>query len=196
MNRLLLVRHGETEWNAAGRIQGRSDLPLNETGRWQAERLAPRLKDEKLAAAVSSDLQRACQTAQAILAHHPEIDLQTDPRLREMDFGEWDGLTFEQVRERYPGEARRWLEGWEEFAPPGGESFSQFVERVAAFYREIKDSADGTTLITAHGGSLQVLVCLALGLGPERYWQFHMQPAALVEVHLHDAGGTLQISSP
>ncbi len=119
--RLFLVRHGETESNRRGLALGRADVPLNERGRWQAARLATALAVEPLVAIYASPLLRTLDTARAIAAEHT-LDVQTEPGLIEMDIGEAEGLTFAQVRERFPALAQNWggADG-PTFRMPGGE---------------------------------------------------------------------------
>ena len=107
--RLIAVRHGETDWNADTRIQGHIDIPLNETGLWQAARAGEALADEAVGAIYASDLQRAWQTAQAIAAAQPRpVQVVADPRLRERAFGSFEGRTFAAIEAETPEDARRW----------------------------------------------------------------------------------------
>ncbi len=107
--RVLAIRHGETAWNTESRIQGHTDIPLNDTGLWQAERVAHALRGESLQAVYSSDLQRARTTAQAI-AQAQQLTLSLDPGLRERHFGHLEGLTHQEITARWPEQARRWRE--------------------------------------------------------------------------------------
>ena len=119
--RVILVRHGETIWNEEQRYQGASDPPLSERGELQARRLAARLASESIGLIYSSDSTRALQTADQIAAHHGR-QVRADPRLREMDFGDWEGLTYSEIRERYPQALARWQGDPLATSPPGGES--------------------------------------------------------------------------
>jgi len=116
ITRVLVIRHGETAWNRESRIQGHIDIPLNDQGRWQAERLAQALADEPLAAIYSSDLQRAFDTAQAI-AEATGLDVVADETLRERHFGDMEGLTHDEILARWPVEGRRWRERDPSFGP-------------------------------------------------------------------------------
>lgn len=127
--RLILVRHGETERNRQGLALGRADVPLNDRGRWQAQRLAVALGDEPIAAVYSSPLQRALDTAVAIAAPHG-LTVETEPALIEMDIGEAEGLSFAEVRARYPGLLERWASSEGADQPmPGGERLIEVQER-------------------------------------------------------------------
>ena len=191
MVRLLLVRHGETEWNAQGRYQGRSDVPLSEIGRQQALAARDRLAGEEIHAAYTSDLQRAWETAETILGPHG-LSLYAEPRLREIYFGEWEGLTYDEIVHRYPKALAAWEADPVNVPPPGGEALSQVVTRVQAALSEIAAAhQDQTVLLVAHGGALQVLICLVLGLLPVIPWRFRLGACSLSEVCLYPAGPVL-----
>jgi broad specificity phosphatase PhoE len=161
---ILLVRHGETDWNRERRWQGHADPPLNEAGRRQAEQLAETLLADPPAAVYSSDLLRARETAEAVTARLG-LPLVLDPRLREADVGEWSGLTTPEIEERYPAGAARRLAGgtgWER-----GETYEQLRERVLEALHEIAAANDGRrVLVVTHGGPMGQ-VWLACGLPPD-----------------------------
>lgn len=160
VTKLLLVRHGETDWNLARRVQGHTDRPLNDTGRAQARALADELRDVALDAVYSSDLSRAEETAR-ILAGRLGLPVGTLLELRERSFGTWEGLTDTEVFERFP-EARRGQWG-------DGETTEELDERVLAALRRIaRDHPGGTVLVVAHGGPLRSVLrhCEVEGDGP------------------------------
>jgi probable phosphoglycerate mutase len=193
MTRLLLVRHGLTDWNAAQRFQGQHDVPLNEVGQYQAAALAGRLACEPLLAILASDLQRARATAAAIAARHT-CPMIAEPRLREISFGAWEGLTYAEIAARDPARLAAWEDNILENAPPEGETLAQLAGRVQAVLDELLLAEAGETLLlVAHGGPLQVLVCLALGLPPEKYWQFHLSPGSLSEIAIYPQGGIVNL---
>jgi alpha-ribazole phosphatase len=193
MTRLLLVRHGLTDWNAAQRFQGQHDVPLNDIGRHQAAALAERLAGEPLQAIFASDLQRARATAAAIVDRHP-CPITIEARLREISFGAWEGLTYAEIAAGHPEVLAAWEKNILENAPPGGETLNQLAGRVQAVLDELLLAQDGETiLLVAHGGPLQVLICLALGLPPEKYWQFHLSPGSLSEIAIYPQGGILNL---
>ena len=190
MTRTLLVRHGETDWNAQSRIQGQNDEPLNARGRAQAASLKERLAGETIHAVYASDLARAWETASLIDA----APVMAEPRLREMHFGEWEGLTYEDIQARDPDVLARWGAEVMDFTPPGGENLRRFAKRVGAVLGELAQKHEKeTVLIVAHGGSLQLLVALALGLSPEKYWQFYVKPGSVSEVSLYPEGAILNL---
>ena len=136
MTKLILVRHGETEWNKDWRYQGQADLPLNKEGRRQALKLAKRLKEEKISAILSSDLKRAYQTANIIAkSHHLRVKKRT--ALREINYGVFEGLLLEEVKKRYKTILERWWDDPLSTRIPEGETLKEFKRRVSAVYEEI-----------------------------------------------------------
>ncbi len=171
--RVFAIRHGQTAWNASGRIQGHTDVGLDDTGRWQAGRMAQSLADESLAAIYSSDLARAYDTATA-LALVTGVPVQTDVALRERAFGHFEGETFSAIQQRWPEQAQRWLRREADFEPGGGESLAAFSQRcVAAASRLAARHAGAAIALVAHGGVLDCLYRAAVGveLNAPRGWQ-------------------------
>jgi probable phosphoglycerate mutase len=186
--RVLLIRHGETDWNLQTRLQGHTDIPLNATGRWQAGRLAEALHGEPLDAVYSSDLKRAWHTAQAV-AQASGAPLVAEPQLRERGFGCFEGLTYAEVDSRWPEDARRWRLREPGFAPVGGENLVQFHARcVEAAERLAAAHAGGSIALVAHGGVLDSLYRAAtrLALDAPRSWR--MANASLNRL-LYSPGG-------
>ena len=161
---LLLIRHGETAWNAETRIQGQLDVPLSSTGFWQAGRLAQRLANEPIDAIVASDLARAWMTAQPI-AQSRHLEPLPDERLRERHFGVFQGLTLDEIARDFPTEFAAWRERDPEWAMPDGESATAFRTRVLEVLEEIAARFSGKTVaVVAHGGVLDVAYRHARGL--------------------------------
>lgn len=170
MTRLLLIRHGETDWNVEGRYQGQSDVPLNAPGREQARRLASDLRSTSLDAIYSSDLARARETAQ-ILANATGAPLLLDPRLREVDQGEWEGRLFSDIRLRHPDLLQRRRQDPLHVAPPGGETVLQLQTRLMAAVRAIVEAhAQGNVALVSHGLSLAVIKVSLNGTPIEQVW--------------------------
>lgn len=167
IDRLILWRHGLTEWNSAGRFQGQQDVPLAPKGERQAAEAAPYLAAEKPAAIYASDLQRALATARA-LAELTDLDVHEDQRLRETSLGLWEGLDRAEVAERFPDELAAWQRG-DEVHRGHGESASEVADRAIALVQEISESHDGTVVLVAHGGMHKALLARAIGL-PEAHW--------------------------
>lgn len=171
--RVLLVRHGETDWNAQTRLQGHSDIPLNARGREQARRVGQALAGESLDAVYSSDLQRAYDTARAI-AEATGAPLVADPTLRERGFGRFEGRTFAEIESEWPEDARRWRTRDPSFGPEGGERLQDFHARsVAAAERLVARHPGGSIALVAHGGVLDSLYRAAtrLALDAPRSWR-------------------------
>ena len=188
----MLVRHAATAWTAQGRFQGQTDVPLSPHGRRQAAALALRLRTETLHLLYASDLQRAWETARAIAPPPAALHVQAEARLREMAFGHWEGLTYAEIQQRDAQTLAAWERDALHTAPPGGETLLHMMERVRAAYVSIvAANQDQTIGIVAHGGSLQLLLCLALGLPPQAYWQFAVAPASLSELCVYAQGAIL-----
>ncbi len=168
MPRLLLVRHGLTDWNSQGRIQGHTETQLSAVGLRQAEALARRLSVEKIDAIYASNLNRAVVTARTIAQHHG-LPVQIEPRLCEADYGAWEGRTMGELREQDPERAAAWLSEPTTVAPPGGETLEDVAERVASFLEELRARPDDEQIVlVGHGGSLRALLCVALHI-PQGY---------------------------
>jgi len=173
LTRIIAIRHGETDWNVATRIQGQLDIGLNGAGRWQAQRLADALAGEALDAIYSSDLARAHETAQAV-ARESGLDIHAVTGLRERDFGAFEGLTFAEIEQRFPSEARRWRARDARFGPEGGETLQAFYDRVVEVTAGLAARHRGQQIaLVAHGGVLDVLYRAAtrLALDAPRTWQ-------------------------
>jgi len=172
--RILAIRHGETAWNVDTRIQGHLDIPLNETGQWQAQRLARALAaQDAIHAIYSSDLLRAHETARAIAAA-TGAPLSTHAGLRERSFGLFEGKTFVEIEAAWPDESRRWRQRDPHWTPQGGESLLQIRERIAHTLQEIAARHLGQQIVlVAHGGVLDQLYRAATGqdLQAPRTWQ-------------------------
>ncbi len=171
--RILAIRHGETDWNRQGRIQGATDIALNAAGREQARRLGRALADEQIDAVYSSDLARAAQTAQ-VLARPRGLALQHDQRLRERAFGLFEGLTFGEIETRWPEQAKRWRQRDPEFGPGGGEVLHDFFARCVDAVKALAARHHGESIaVVAHGGVLDCLYRAAtrIELTAPRTWQ-------------------------
>jgi alpha-ribazole phosphatase len=187
--RLLLATHAETDWTAAGRFQGHTDVPLNERGRTQAAGMQRRLAHVTLDAIISSDLGRAWQTAEILAVGHG-MPVVRDARLRELHFGAWEGLTYAEVQQTDPAALAAWQEN-ARAALPGGESMAELVQRLQAFLRDLAGRPETTILLVAHRGALRVLLCLLLDVPVERHWEFRLDVASLSEVAWLDGTATL-----
>ena len=170
--RILAIRHGETLWNVDSRIQGHLDIGLNDTGRWQAERLGLALKDEPIAAIYASDLSRAHDTALAV-SRHTGVPVQAEPGLRERSFGEFEGRTFAEIETELPAQAQRWRQRDPAFTPAGGESLLMLEARVLSVAARLAAQHPGEQIaLFAHGGVMDILYRAAtrLDLQAARTW--------------------------
>ena len=173
VTRIVAVRHGQTAWNVDARIQGQLDVGLDETGRWQALRLAQALADERFDAVYSSDLGRAWETAQAV-AEAAGVALRADERLRERGFGVFEGLTFAEIEQRFAPQAQRWRSRDASFGPEGGETLASFVERAVDAVAAIAARHRGQHIaVVTHSGVLDALYRAAsrIPIDAPRTWQ-------------------------
>lgn len=185
---IMLIRHGETEWNRAGRIQGSSDIALNDLGRQQAMRLQSALLGHDFARVYSSDMQRVVQTARLGWGEDEEIVL--DARLRELSFGRFEGYTWDELKTLYPEDFAIWQADREQNTH-GGERISDVVRRTKAFLDEARARHERERiLVFSHGGTIAIILSILMGLDPVKWWQFRHGNTAITEVRLV-AGGCL-----
>jgi broad specificity phosphatase PhoE len=160
MSRLLLLRHGQSEWNAAGRWQGQADIPLSARGEEQAAEAAERLAGRggsRFTVVVASDLQRTVRTAEIMAARLGIASIERDAGLREFDVGEWSGLTRPEIEQRWPGQLDEWREG-RLTQIPGGESREHFIGRIVDAVSAIaRRYAGQEVLVISHGGVIGTL---------------------------------------
>ena len=183
----VLLRHGQTPMSVQKRYAGRSNVPLTDAGVAQAAAAAKRLASAGIDAIVASPLQRTVQTAEQVAAV-TGLPVVTEDGFRETDFGAWEGLTFAEVRERWPSEMTAWLAD-PEVAPPGGESFAEVSERVtAALHRMLAGRAGQRVLIVSHVTPIKTLVAAALLAPPAALFRMHLDVAALCEIDWYADG--------
>jgi probable phosphoglycerate mutase len=174
--RLLLVRHGETEWNRVSRFQGGIDVPLNDNGRAQAEQAAEFLKNVPIDFAVSSPMLRPKETAEIALKYHPNVKLELQEQLKEINHGLWEGQLESEIRQAYPDLLRQWQASPETVQMPQGENLQQVWDRAIACWdgmiqsTELSSTELKTGLVVAHDAINKVILCHILGLGPEAFW--------------------------
>jgi broad specificity phosphatase PhoE len=193
---ILLVRHGETDWNRERRFQGHANPPLNAVGRRQAHELAQRLESERVDAVYASDLRRAHETA-AIVAVQLDLPVTTVPALREVDVGEWEGLTVDEIQKTSPEGLERWrkhgLRGWE-----GGESFEALAGRMVGALQGIAAGHPReTALVISHGAAIRACRAHAAGVdyaASRRLFPGPLGNCDLVELRVED--GALSVDSP
>ncbi len=197
MPRLVLVRHGQTVYNAQRRYQGQTDNPLNATGLAQAEALRPRLATLKLDAAYASDLIRARHTAEIALQNHPDQpQLKLLTALREASGGGFEGLTWDEIVARYPEEAVLWQKDKIRHGPPGGENMEEVEGRVKLALEQIlaeHPAENETILVSAHGGILGIMLCYLMGMDLNRIWQWRIDTCSITILDLYQEGAILSL---
>jgi alpha-ribazole phosphatase len=187
MTRLLLVRHGESEFNNTHRFAGVVDIELTDNGRFQAERLRKRLASEKIDVVYTSSLKRARTTAEIVVSGRG-LNIIECPELGEIHYGEVEGLTFSEIRQRYPTLADQIRQSDLNIEFPSGEKFSEFIKRVESFRKRlVKHGEEESLLIVAHGGPLRVLLLSLLSINQESWWQLRIDNASLSIVDTYPA---------
>ena len=186
--RILLARHGETAWNAEGRYQGQEDIPLSPVGEAQARALGERLRGVHIDRAVASPLQRALRTAELALGEDRLARLTTDPGLKEIAHGEWEGLLASEIRARDADRLHAWRHAPHEVLMPQGESLQHVLDRAwPALGRAAAGlGADETLLVVAHDAVNRVLLCRVLGMPLSKLWSFRQAPTTLNLLEGHD----------
>ena len=156
--KIILIRHGETDWNSLQKYQGHKDIPLNAAGRKQAQKVADYLYDnEDIENLYCSDLSRTKETAD-IIGKKLGLEPICDFRLRELNFGKWEGMTFSEVYKKYPDEFNQWYNNTMEFKIPGGESLTEILARSLLALNEIKKRHNSTIAIVTHGGVIRAIL--------------------------------------
>lgn len=179
MTRLILVRHGRTEWNRVERFRGRIDLALDEVGVKQAEATAERLKEWHIAATYSSPLKRAMKTAETLAA---PLNMQVQPLdgIIDMSFGKWEGLSPQEVKQRYGELYRLWMEAPHLVKCPGGESLDEVRARAMAALDTLEQGHGRETIVlVTHRVVCKVMVCALLGLDNSHFWQIEQDVCAI-----------------
>lgn len=185
MTRLILIRHGCSTWNTAGRIQGWADPPLDDLGRQQARRLAGRVRLEAPVAFYTSPQRRARETAD-IVGQALGVPVVPDERLKEHGIGDLTGLTWEQVVEQYPDAAQRWTEASERVEIPGAEEHAAFQARVVAVFGDIVTRhAEETVSVVTHGGVLGAFLNHLIGLQSRLFSPFRFGNGSLTIVEVN-----------
>ncbi len=180
---LYFIRHGQTDWNVMGRIQGSYDSDLNDTGRKQAENLGDYVLESKIAFSkiYSSKQKRAVQTAQ-ILSKATSVDCIPIDGLEEVRFGEWEGLTWEEVRTKYPKEYEEWFHNRRYAKTPQGESYQELIERVVSTLKKIISQSKEDVAIVTHGAVIMCLQCYLTDTPFHEMFKFKAENATITKV--------------
>lgn len=194
MTRVILVRHGQTLWNALGKYQGHTDVPLNEVGIEQARKVAKRLAGENISAVYASDLSRAKDTAKIIAQKHG-LEVETDKKLREMNFGLWEGKTYTQIQEEYPQLVKVWISDPQLLQIPQGETFSQVQLRAIRALKEIirRHNINETIVVVAHGLTIISIICAVLEIDLKNMWKIKQGNTGISIIEFYDNNGILTL---
>ncbi|MFC1966497.1 histidine phosphatase family protein [Chloroflexota bacterium] len=178
MTEIILARHGETEWNVQEVFRGRVDIELNETGIKQAELLAEYLSGLKVEAVYSSPLKRTFKTAEVIAIHH-KLDVKIAPGLIDIDFGEWQGLSNQEVKDRYKELYGKWLDHPDKVKMPAGESLDDVRKRAIGVVDEVTTKHEGTVVLVSHRVVSKVFICALLGLDNSHFWNIRLDTCGI-----------------
>lgn len=179
MTRVILIRHGETDWNRQRIFRGRADVLLSPEGIRQAELVTITLKEIGIDAIYSSPLKRALQTAQKIADFH-NLEVVVEPGFMDFDYGEWQGLSHQEVRKRYPELYSRWEKEPHTVRTPGGESLQDVRKRsVNALEKVLAEHPSRTVVIVSHRVVNKVLLCFVLGLDNSHFWRIRQDTCAI-----------------
>jgi len=191
LTRLILVRHAESEMK--GCYVGRLDPPLSARGRAQADALARQMAGQSLAAVYSSPLKRALTTAQMIAVPHG-LEVSAIAELAELDFGDWDGLTYQEIAEIAPQRFNRWLADPAEVRPPNGETLLEMSQRVMEVVNGVIVAHPGEmVVVVTHGGPARAIVCHALGIPLSEQWRIRQDLAAVSWLDFDERWATLSL---
>ena len=186
MTKVILIRHGESVWNKEMKYQGHADIALTDTGLWQAERLAARLAREQLTAVYASDLSRAFVTAEIVAAGH-NMTVQSVPALREISFGEWEGLTYHSINEKWPDIMSNLYVCPDEVDIPGGETFRSLKDRAGQAIAElVRAHKDETIAVISHGGTIRTILCDVLHIHLNHVWNIRQDNTAMNIIEYYD----------
>lgn len=190
---LYLTRHGETIWNRLGKTQGIQDTSLTDLGRIQAKKLGEQLKkNNNINAIYCSDLLRARETAE-IIGKEISIEPTSSPLLREVAFGNWEGLSIPEIEEQYPGQLARWRNELT-FAPEGGESLLAVQDRIVSFIKMIKEkhqNSDDNILIVSHAATTKVIILSLIGIPLSLLTHFKISQASLSLLNVQQDGSSI-----
>jgi len=178
MTEIILARHGETEWNVKEVFRGRIDIELNQTGIKQAELLAEYLSDLKLDAIYSSPLTRALNTAEMIASYH-KLDVEIAPGLIDFDYGKWQGLPHQEVKDKYKELYAEWIKNPHQLKIPAGESLDEVRKRAISVVGNIIAKYEGTVVLVSHRVVNKVLICALLGLDNSYFWNIRQDTCGI-----------------
>jgi len=180
MTEIILARHGETEWNVAEVFRGRIDIELNEAGVKQSELLAEYLSGVKIDAIYSSSLRRALKTAEAIASYH-KLEVNTAAGLIDFDYGKWQGLSHQEIKDKYKELYLEWINRPEQVRMPAGESLDDVRKRAVAVVDDVIGRYKGTVVLVSHRVVNKVLICALLGLDNSHFWSIRQDTCGITD---------------
>lgn len=185
MTELLLIRHGETEWNAAEIFRGRADVDLNEQGNLQAKLLAEYLQKIEIEAVYSSPLIRAVRTAYGIAKNH-SLEVELSPELSDFDYGEWQGMPLSMVKDIYKNQYKKWLNEPAKVTMPGGEKLDDVKKRALKVVNKVISEHTGKVVLVSHRVVHKVLICALLGLDNSHFWNIRLDNCGITSFLVED----------
>ena len=195
MKELIFIRHPETKWGKQKRYLGATDIELSEKGKKQAQSISQYLKNKKISAIFSSDLARSRQAAK-IIARPRNLKVKEYKELNEINFGKWEGLTFNQIQKKYPKLAEKYLSHPLKMKFPEGESILEFKKRIVTALKKILAKNKKTVVILSHAGVNRIIICHLLGFPLSCFWKIKQELGAIniIEIHknihpIRDSGG-------
>jgi len=191
MTKILLIRHGDTDWNVGEIFRGRADIELNETGIKQAELVAKYLEDVSLEAVYMSPLKRALKTAEIIAGPH-NANVTSSQELIDFDYGEWQGLPNDTVKERYKALYDGWLNNPHLVEMPKGESLDDVRKRSVSLVNQVITRYEGTVALVSHRVILKVIICALLGLDNSHFWNIKVDTCGITTFTYQDKSFVLE----
>jgi len=194
MPKVILVRHGKTQWNAEGRYQGKMDIPLNEEGKEQARRVGEALKAFPVKAVYSSPLSRCRETAEEIAKHHG-LEVKVKEGFKEIDHGQWEGMLAKEVEEKYPELLKLWREKPSQVKMPGGETLKDVYDRAVEAFNEVVSaySDEDLIVIVGHDATNKVLMCHLLGTDLDKFWAFKQANCGITVLEYQPESGRVVV---
>jgi alpha-ribazole phosphatase len=186
LTKLYLLRHGETDWNQKSIFQGQTDIDLNKNGQNDARKAVEIFQNMKLDQIYSSDLKRAKNTA-LMISQDKNLKIKENKQLREISFGDWEGLKFTEIKEQFPKMIVDWQQDPLHYSPPAGEKLIDFKKRIVNFFTKvIKQNQGDKILVVTHGGVIKVYLTAILSINPKNFWQFQIDNCSLTEIKFYD----------
>jgi alpha-ribazole phosphatase len=188
--KLLLLRHGDVGEQYHDRYIGSTDISMSELGHQQIRAVKIWLHSHSIDCCYCSPMKR-CREAAEIVLEQRNMECKVDQDLREIDFGQWEGLTFNEINRDFPDGVSKWNEFDSDFSFPDGERIGDFIKRIICFADRLEAESADTVLVCAHGGVIRLLICYFLGLNPWQYILFRVRHASVVTIELFDGAGML-----